>query len=59
MDAQEPVRAARTPLVEPTQGVEAQPVVEVVSTEPLVEGTGQVALIVEGYGPLVSGQVEM
>lgn len=65
--AQEPVRAApelyrppaRPPLVEPAQRVEAQGVVQLVRAEPLVEGAGQVVLVVEGDGALVRGKVEM
>lgn len=67
VDAQEPVRAARelyrpaarATLVEPAQRVEAEPVVEVIRPEPLVEGAGQVVLVVERDRSLVSRQVEM
>lgn len=60
VEAQEPVRAARElqglaarmPFVEPAQRVEAKSVVQLVRTEPLVERSGQVVLVVEGDGSL-------
>jgi len=66
--ADEPRRAARelqsaangAAAVEPTQRVEARLIVErVVGADPLVEGTGERVLVVEGHGPEIGREFEI
>jgi hypothetical protein len=67
MEAQEPARALRelyrpaasAPLLEPTQRVEAERVMQLICAEPFVERAGQVVLVVERHRLDVRREVEM